>query len=87
MKNLIYASLLIVVGVVAGTWISPALTIAEVRSKTPPQEAFESGGARCIAVLKEIVASLDRVEKRLERIETAVRDLKPAPPVNAPRLP
>jgi hypothetical protein len=86
MKNLIYASLLIVVGVVAGTWISPAMMTAEVR-KVAPQEAFESGGARSIAVLKEIVVALERVEKRLERIESAVRELKTAPAPNPARLP
>jgi hypothetical protein len=82
-KNLFLVSLL-GVGVAIGAWLAPRQTAAEVR-KVAPQEAFESGGARSIAVLKEIVVALDRVEKRLERIETAVRELKAAP--NPARLP
>ncbi len=43
---------------------------AEVRRETSP-EAFQSGGARSETVLKEISATLKKMDARLERIERA----------------
>jgi hypothetical protein len=82
-KNLLLVSL-VAAGVAIGACLAPRQSTAEAR-RAPPQEAFQSGGERSIAVLKEIVVGLDRVERRLERIESAVRELKAAP--NPARLP
>ena len=45
----------------------------EVR-KTPVPEHFESGGERSEIVLKEIAEILERIDRRLDRFETALRE-------------
>ena len=44
------------------------------REEGPRKEAFRSGGARSEDVLKEIAVILNRIDKRLERIEKVVAD-------------
>ncbi len=44
---------------------------ADVR-ETPPRRAFQSGGARSEIVLKEMLAVLQRIDQRLERLEKHV---------------
>jgi hypothetical protein len=53
---------------------------AEVRER--PREAFKSGGERSEIVLKEVLATLNRIDARLERFENAMRAAaqQPAPP-------
>jgi hypothetical protein len=53
------------------SWRQPSVAHAEVRRK-PPREAFQSGGARSEVVLREIAATLKRIESRMERIERVV---------------
>jgi hypothetical protein len=53
---------------------------AEVRER--PREAFKSGGERSEIVLKEVLATLNRIDARLERFENAMRAAaqQPLPP-------
>jgi hypothetical protein len=63
--------LLVLGGYVMGSSAGLPLTAeAEVREVTPP-EAFKSGGARSEVVLKEIAATLQRMDARMVTIEKA----------------
>ena len=62
----------------AGTLVrGPRDAAAEVR-ETPAPKAFESGGERSVAVLKEIQATLKTMDTRLEKIESFVVEVKAA---------
>jgi hypothetical protein len=58
---------------------------AEVRER--PREAFKSGGERSEIVLREVLATLNRIDARLERFENAMRAAaqQPPPPQAPPR--
>jgi len=61
--------------VIAALWLGYAartdcVARAGVREQAPPK-AFESGGARSEAVLREIATILKRIDARLERFERA----------------
>jgi len=61
-------------GFLAGnSWRQSSVVQAEVRRK-PPREAFQSGGARSEVVLREISATLKRIDSRIERIERVVTE-------------
>ena len=64
---------LVVVAVVGAGFTLPGAAPAnpDVRSQPPPQ-AFKSGGERSEIILREIAATLQRVDGRLKRIEEAV---------------
>jgi hypothetical protein len=51
---------------------------AEVRER--PREAFKSGGERSELVLREVLATLNRIDARLERFENAMRAAAQQPP-------
>ena len=55
------------------SWRQPSVAHAEVRRK-PPRETFQSGGARSEVVLREIAATLKRIDSRMERIERVVTE-------------
>lgn len=76
--------------VAAGLWNlqSQGPLQAEVRER--PREPFLSGGARSEIVLKEVLATLNRIDAKLERFETAMRAAAqqpspPQPPLNQSR--
>lgn len=82
--NCLAAGLLVVA---AGLWNlqSQGPVQAEVRER--PREAFKSGGERSEIVLKEVLATLNRIDARLERFENAMRAAaqqppRPQPPTN-----
>ncbi len=54
-------------------WERPSIG-ADVR-QSEPREAFKSGGARSEAVLREISATLKKIDSRLERIERSAAKL------------
>ncbi len=68
---------LLLLSVIAATVVSDAVfqhdskAHADVRITTP-REPFKSGGARSEIVLRQILATLNRIDTRLERLETAV---------------
>ena len=62
----------IVAGFLAGSADRPGpQAVAEIR-RTPPREAFQGGDERSEVVLREIAATLARIESRVERIEKAL---------------
>lgn len=70
-------ALAIVAAFVLGSLLQPIGVIdAQTRfgdvQNGPPQQAFQSGGARGVPVLDEMLATLRRMDARLERIETKV---------------
>lgn len=70
-------------GFLAGSADRPGpQAVAEVR-RTPPREAFQSGGERSEVVLREIAATLTRIESRVERIEKSLTK-RAADPHRAP---
>jgi hypothetical protein len=67
----------IVAAFVLGSLLQPIAAIdAQTRfsdvQTSPQQPAFQSGGARGVPVLDEILATLRRIDGRLERLETKV---------------
>jgi hypothetical protein len=78
--NCLAAGLLVVA---AGLWNlqSQGPVQAEVRER--PREAFKSGGERSEIVLREVLATLNRIDSRLERFENAMRAAaqQPLPPL------
>lgn len=68
----IVALMVLTAGYIIGNANSqPQATFADVR-KTPPRAAFESGSERSETVLRDISATLKRIERRVERIEKSV---------------
>ena len=62
----------IAAGFLAGSADRPGpRAVAEVR-RTPPREAFQGGDERSEVVLREIAATLTRIESRVERIEKSL---------------
>jgi hypothetical protein len=53
---------------------SPGPVAAEVRTPGSPGH-FKSGGERSVVVLQEILATLQQMDKRLERVEEAVLEM------------
>jgi hypothetical protein len=75
-RNLLVAAL-IVSAFVLGSLLQPVAAInAQARfsdvQATPQPQAFQSGGARGVPVLDEILATLRRIDGRLERLEAKV---------------
>ena len=69
----------IVAAFVLGSLLQPiAATNAQARfsdvQASPQQPAFQSGGARSVPVLDEILATLRCMDARLQRLETKVCD-------------
>ncbi len=59
----------VIVGYLAGLISSPALSVRAEVTETPRREAFKAAGAADEPILKEISATLKRIESRVERIE------------------
>lgn len=79
----IRSSLLVTTVVLAAFWcgltLAPDFRVrADVRPHTS-REQFKSGGARSEIVLREIHATLQRMEKRLEHIETIMAEAASQP--------
>lgn len=73
-----FATLLLVAGIsfTAGSLLHPPLEAgAEVRS-SPVPEAFKSGGERSEIVLKQVLATLNKMDGRLQKIESVVVEFK-----------
>lgn len=75
--SLIAASVLVLAAVLWNLQ-SQAPVQAEVRER--PREAFKSGGERSEIVLREILATLNQIDARLERFENAMRAAAQQPP-------
>ena len=62
-------------GYLAGGISSPVLSVRAEVTETPRREAFKAAGAADEPILREISATLKRIESRVERIEknTAVK--------------
>jgi hypothetical protein len=70
--RVLWLSIAIAAGFLAGSADRPGpQTMAEVR-RTPPREAFQGGDERSEVVLREIAATLTRIESRVERIEKSL---------------
>ena len=79
----IRSSLLVASVALAAFWcgltLEPDFRVrADVRQSTS-REQFKSGGARSEIVLREIHATLERMEKRLEHIETIMAEAASQP--------
>jgi hypothetical protein len=71
-QSIVLALVVLAIGYTLGTMSSlPGSVHADVR-KTPPRQAFQSGGERSEVVLREIAGTLKRIDGRLERIEKTV---------------
>ena len=67
---------LLAAGMAAGTALQTSNTaLGEVRSGPPPT-AFQSGSQMSVPILKEIAATLHRMDARLERLEMAAKKLQ-----------
>ncbi len=66
----------LLLGFVAGWCVDPTPPVAADTRRSPTREAFKSGGARSEEVLKEISATLVRIEKRVGNIEKVVVESK-----------
>lgn len=71
-RNTITLTLAIGLGFALGRTVEFTRPAAADTRESPKREAFKSGGARSEVVLREISATLGRIEKRVESIEKAV---------------
>ena len=56
-------------GYLAGVTSRDATVQADVRRDEPQQEPFQTGDQRCEVVLREISATLGKMDARIERME------------------
>ena len=70
--RLLMISLAATIGFAAGRLVEPTPEAAADTRRAPAREAFKSGGARSEAILKEISATLTRIEERVTSIEKAI---------------
>jgi hypothetical protein len=77
--NCLAAGLLVVA---ASIWNLQSQGPAQAEVRERPREAFKSGGERSEIVLREVLATLNRIDARLERFENAMRAAaeQPLPP-------
>ncbi len=80
-RSRIKGSLLLAALMAGCLWVGAELRVessarADSRTKPPP-EHFQSGSERSIPILKEISATLKRIDAKLANIERAAREKKP----------
>lgn len=70
-------SLGLIVGYLAGVGTGPSSVVRSDVTEEPRREAFKAGGVLNEPVLREIAATLKRIESRVEKIE---KNMAPAAP-------
>jgi hypothetical protein len=64
-------------GVLAGGTVSSVqIAHGELRHGTPPPPAFQSGAQLSVPVLREIAATLQQIDARIERLETMAKRMQ-----------
>lgn len=71
-------------GYLAGIGAAPSASIHAEVTEEPRREAFKAGGVLNEPILRDIAATLVRIESRVEKIEHSV---VPAAPAKAPLTP
>ena len=79
LRGLAYSAGLILLGVVLGGALAPAGDARAQARKDPLSHNLRSGGQLAIPVLEEISATLQRIDARIARLETAAKQMQSQP--------